>query len=72
MTTPPPLHALYGCLEHRVGTKDVNDRWANPAVDDAPLLAMCECCGGPMVLDRFDGLGIGYGSGRCSKCGEKG
>ncbi len=68
MTTTPPLKAYYGCLRHKVGTAEVNARWAMPIVATEVLLGMCRCCGGPLLLEGFDSRGVGYGPGLCSHC----
>lgn len=57
-----------GCVEHKVSTKAVNERWASPALKDHPFLAMCRCCFGPALVDSFDERGTGLGEMLCSRC----
>lgn len=70
MTTTPPLKELAydGCMEHKVGTMEVNRRWALPAAATEVLLGMCVCCGAPCLLDGFDERGVGFGLTLCSHC----
>lgn len=67
-TTEAPAAVFDGCVEHKVSTKEVNDRWALPVVKGHPMLAMCRCCYGPALVDEFDHRGVGQGEMLCSRC----